>query len=94
MGLRRPAGAGEACGEQEPPGWQTLRAALRAGPSWPVARQCVPVPLPAATPMPEKSIEKTRIKLARLYGIGLLVFVAVFGFLTLLVLFLSSLKLS
>lgn len=44
--------------------------------------------------MPDKSIENTRRKLARLYGVGLLVFVAVFGFLTLLVLFLSSLKLS
>lgn len=44
--------------------------------------------------MPEKSIENTRRKLATLYGIGLLVFVAMFGFLTLLVLFLSSLKLS
>lgn len=44
--------------------------------------------------MPDKSIENTRRKLARLYGIGFLVFVAVFGFLTLLMAFLSSLKLS
>ena len=44
--------------------------------------------------MPDKSIENTRRKLARLYGLGLLVFVAVFGSLTLLGVFLSSLKLS
>ena len=51
-------------------------------------------PPPAAIPMPDKSIENTRRKLARLYGIGLLAFVAVFGSLTLLGVFLSSLKLS
>ena len=44
--------------------------------------------------MPDKSIENTRLKLARLYSIGLLVFVAAFGSLTLLGVFLSSLKLS
>jgi hypothetical protein len=37
--------------------------------------------------MPDKSIENTRRKLASLYGIGLLVFVAVFGLLTLLAVF-------
>ena len=39
--------------------------------------------------MPKLSMKETRNRLAKIYGIGILAFVAVFGFLTLLALFLA-----
>lgn len=44
--------------------------------------------------MPKLSMKETKNKLARIYGIGILVFVAAFGSITLLVLFLSRLDMT
>jgi len=43
--------------------------------------------------MPKTSIQTTRDKLAKWYGIGILVFAAIFGFITLLAGFLARLDL-
>jgi hypothetical protein len=51
-------------------------------------------PLRVADPMPKLSMKETKNKLARIYGIGILVFVAAFGSITLLVLFLSRLDMT
>jgi hypothetical protein len=43
-------------------------------------------------PMSESPQQKTRAKVARIYGVGILVFSAFFGFLTLLMIFLNNVK--
>jgi hypothetical protein len=42
--------------------------------------------------MSESPQQKTRAKVARIYGFGILVFSAFFGFLTLLMIFLNNVK--
>lgn len=44
--------------------------------------------------MSETPIRRTKNKLAKIYGAGILVFVAIFGFITVLAIFLSHLKLT
>lgn len=43
--------------------------------------------------MSEKSPQKTRAKVGKIYGVGILAFSAIFGFITVLVIFLDHVKL-
>ena len=44
--------------------------------------------------MPETPIQKTRNKLAKIYGIGILIFTAIVGFVTIFASFLAHLNLT
>lgn len=49
-------------------------------------------PFHEAVPMSEKLAHKTKNKLAKIYAVGIVVFIAAFGFLTVLSIFVAHLK--